>query len=38
MAAALLASVGSVVALAVLPSARHFVPKLRLNPSAMPTH
>jgi hypothetical protein len=38
IAAALLATVGSVVALAVLPRARHFVPKLRLNPSAMPTH
>ena len=38
VAAALLASVGSVVALVVLPRARHFVPKLRLNPSTMPTH
>ncbi len=38
IAAALLASVGSLVALAVLPRAHHFVPKLRLNPSAMPTH
>jgi predicted MFS family arabinose efflux permease len=38
IAAALLASVASVVALAVLPRASHFVPKLRLNPSAMPTH
>jgi MFS family permease len=38
IAAALLATVGSVVALAVLPRASHFVPKLRLNPSAMPTH
>jgi hypothetical protein len=37
-AAALLASVASVVALVVLPRARHFVPKLRLNPSAMPSH
>ena len=38
IAAALLASVASLVALAVLPRARHFVPKLRLNPSAMPGH
>jgi Major Facilitator Superfamily len=38
IAAGLLASVASVVALAVLPRARHFVPKLRLNPSAMPSH
>jgi EmrB/QacA subfamily drug resistance transporter len=38
VAAALLASVASVVALVVLPRARHFVPKLRLNPSAMPSH
>ena len=38
IAAALLASVASVVALAVLPRARHFVPKLRLNPSAIPSH
>ena len=38
IAAALLASVGSLVALAVLPRARHFVPKLRSNPSAMPSH
>ena len=38
IAAALLASVASLVALAVLPTARNFVPKLRLNPSAMPVH
>jgi len=38
IAAALLATVGSVVALAVLPRASHFVPKLRMNPSAMPSH
>ena len=38
IAAGLLASVAGVVALAVLPQARHFVPKLRLSPSAMPTH
>ena len=38
VAAGLLASVASVVALAVLPGARQFVPRLRLAPSAMPTH
>jgi hypothetical protein len=38
IAAGLLASVASLVALAVLPKARHFVPKLRLNPGAMPSH
>ena len=38
IAAGLLASVASIVALAVLPGARRFVPKLRLNPSAMPVH
>jgi EmrB/QacA subfamily drug resistance transporter len=38
VAAAILASVASVVALVVLPHARHFVPKLRLSPSTMPTH
>src|SRR5687768_2044573 len=38
IAAALLAGVASLVALAVLPRARHFVPKLRLNPPAMPAH
>jgi EmrB/QacA subfamily drug resistance transporter len=38
IAAALLASVASLVALAVLPRARHFVPKLRLNPQSMPVH
>ena len=38
IAAGLLATVASLVALAVLPRARHFVPKLRLNPSAMPSH
>lgn len=37
-AAALLVSVAAVIALVVLPRARHFVPKLRLNPSAMPIH
>jgi EmrB/QacA subfamily drug resistance transporter len=38
IAAALLASAASLVALAVLPRARHFVPKLKLNPVAMPVH
>ena len=38
IAAGLLASVASLVALAVLPRARHFVPKMRLSPSAMPAH
>jgi EmrB/QacA subfamily drug resistance transporter len=38
VAAGLLASVASLVALAVLPRARHFVPKLRLAPSSMPIH
>ena len=38
IAAAILGSLASLVALAVLPGARHFVAKLRLNPLAMPTH
>jgi predicted MFS family arabinose efflux permease len=38
VAAGLLATVASLVALAMLPRARHFVPKLRLSPSAMPSH
>jgi EmrB/QacA subfamily drug resistance transporter len=38
VAAGLLASVASLVALAVLPRARHFVPKLRLSPATMPIH
>jgi predicted MFS family arabinose efflux permease len=38
IAAGVLASVASLVALAVLPQARHFIPKLRLSPSAMPIH
>src|SRR5215218_8092605 len=38
IAAGVLASVASLVALAVLPRARHFVPTLRLNPSAMRAH
>jgi hypothetical protein len=38
VAAGVLASVASLVALAVLPRSRHFLPKLRLNPGAMPIH
>jgi MFS family permease len=38
VAAGLLAGVASLVALAVLPRSRQFLPKLRLNPSAMPIH
>jgi hypothetical protein len=38
VAAALLAGVAGLVSLAVLPRARHFVPKLLLNPSALPSH
>ena len=38
VAAGVLTSLASLVALAVLPHARDFVPKLRLNPSAMPVH
>ncbi|MFL5927677.1 MAG: MFS transporter [Gaiellaceae bacterium] len=36
--AAVVATLGSVTALAVLPRARHFLPKLHMNPQAMPTH
>jgi EmrB/QacA subfamily drug resistance transporter len=36
--AALVASLASIVALAVLPRAHHFLAKLRLNPQAMPVH
>jgi len=38
VAAGVLAGVASLVALAVLPKSRHFLTKLRLNPSAMPIH
>jgi MFS family permease len=38
IAAALLAGVAGLVALAILPTSRHFLAKLRLNPSAMPAH
>jgi hypothetical protein len=36
--AVLLATLASGVAVAVLPRAKHFLPKLRLNPQAMPVH
>jgi EmrB/QacA subfamily drug resistance transporter len=38
LVAALLATLASLVAIAVLPRARHFLPQLRLNPQAMPIH
>jgi MFS family permease len=38
IAAGVLTTVASVIAFAVLPHARDFVPKLRLNPNAMPVH
>jgi EmrB/QacA subfamily drug resistance transporter len=38
LAAAGVATLASLVALAVLPHARHFLAKLRLNPQAMPAH
>ncbi|HEY8406794.1 MAG TPA: MFS transporter [Gaiellaceae bacterium] len=38
LVAALVATLASLVAIAVLPRARHFLPKLRLNPQAMPVH
>jgi EmrB/QacA subfamily drug resistance transporter len=38
VAAGILTSLASLIALAVLPHARDFVPKLRLNPTAMPVH
>ncbi len=31
-------ALGSITALVALPQARHFLPRLRLNPSAMPVH
>jgi hypothetical protein len=36
--AALVASLASVMALAILPRAQHFLAKLALNPQAMPVH
>ena len=38
VAAGILTSLASITAFAVLPHARHFLPKLRLNPAAMPVH
>ena len=38
VAAGILTSLASLIAFAVLPHARDFVPKLRLNPTAMPVH
>src|SRR5947208_2901430 len=38
LVAALVATLGSLVAIAVLPRAKHFLPKMRLNPQAMPIH
>jgi EmrB/QacA subfamily drug resistance transporter len=38
IAGGILTSIASITALAVLPHARHFLPKLRLNPTAMPVH
>ena len=38
IAAGLLTTVAGLVAFLILPHARDFVPKLRLNPSAMPVH
>ena len=38
VAAGILTSLASLVAFAVLPHARDFLPKLRLNPAAMPVH
>jgi MFS family permease len=36
--ATLVASLASVIALAILPRAQHFLAKLALNPQAMPVH
>ncbi len=38
LAAGGLATLAALVALAILPKARHFLPKLQLNPHAMPIH
>ncbi len=38
LAASILAGVGSLIALIVLPSASSFLPKLRLAPASMPIH
>jgi MFS family permease len=38
LVAALVATLAGVTAFAVLPRARHFLPKLHLNPQSMPIH
>ncbi len=38
IAAGFLTGVASLVALAVLPTSRHFLPKLRMNPQVVPVH
>jgi EmrB/QacA subfamily drug resistance transporter len=38
LVAALVGTLAGLVAIAVLPRAQHFLPKLRLNPQAMPVH
>jgi hypothetical protein len=38
VAAGILTGLASLVSLAVLPHARHFLAKMHLNPSAMPVH
>jgi hypothetical protein len=38
LVAGLVATLAGLVAVAVLPRAQHFLPKLRLNPQAMPVH
>jgi EmrB/QacA subfamily drug resistance transporter len=38
VAAGILTGLASLLALAVLPHARHFLPKMQLNPGAMPVH
>jgi MFS family permease len=38
LVATLVATLGSLVAIVVLPRAKHFLPKLQLNPQAMPIH
>ena len=38
VAAGVLAGVAGLIALALLPRARHFVPKMQLSPSVMPSH
>jgi hypothetical protein len=38
MAAGALTAIASLIAFIVLPHARDFVPKLRLNPQTMPIH